>query len=480
MKKLLYSLPLLPVLLAACTKNISGLNNNPKSPINAPSAAVFLAGEKGLADAYTTDFWGSAPFRVIAQVWTQNSYNNEAHYQFATNNAPGGWWNNLYTTALNNLAQAKTLYATDVKDPVSLRNDLDITDILEVYTYHLLVNTYGNVPYTDALKRTVPFPKYDDAKTVVYDLIARLDTAAAGLTAGAVSLGSADQIYNGDVSKWKKFAATLKLKLALYIADTDPATAKTKAEEAATEVFQSNADNALLIYDASATGNSNPIWQDLVNGANLHYYSPSAFFVNTLKAWSDPRLPLFFTKDPEGNFTGGTAGTGNASTALSSFSEQWLSPSYPADLLDYAEAEFLLAEAIERGFNVPGTAQSHYNNAITASIEFWGGSHADALTYLTLPAVNYATASGDWKQKIGYQQWIAFANRNWDAWTSIRRLGYPDIDVVSPPVGAIGKLPLRLYYPPSEQTSNPGNWADAVSKLPGGEDVVSAKLFWKP
>lgn len=261
----------------------------------------------------------------------------------------------------------------------------------------------------------------------------------------------------------------------------DATTAARKAQEAiAAGVFQSNDDNALFAYDAGAVSNSNPIWQDLINQANLHYYGPSNYFINTLIQWNDPRLPLLFTKDPNGNYSGGTVGTGNSSTALSSFSAQWLSPSFSGDLLDYSEAQFLLAEAVERGFSSNGTAQQYYNNAITASILFWGGNTTDAATYLAQPAVAYNTATGDWRQKIGYQKWIAFANRNWDSWTEIRRLGYPNLDVVNPPVGANGNLPLRFYYPPAEQSSNPANWENAVQALPGGQDVVSAKLFWKP
>jgi len=473
--------PLVFSLLAfGCTKNITNLNVNPELPATAPSASVFIAGEKSLVDLYTTDFWGSAPFRVVSQVWTQNTFNNEAHYNFTVNNAPGGWWNNIYTTSLNNLAQAKNLFPNDVKDANVLKNDLLITDLLEVYGFNLLVTTYGNVPYSQALSLTNPFPKYDDAKTIFYDLLARVDTAISGLNPNYGSLGSADQIYQGNVSQWIKFAATLKLKLALLIADTDPTTASAAVQQAVTTgVFQSNSDNATLPYDSSSVVNSNPIWQDLINGANLHYYSPAAYFINTLLAWNDPRLPLFFTENPSGQYSGGIAGAGNSSATLSSFSAQWLDPSYPGDLLDYPETEFLLAEAVERGFPVSGTAEAHYDNAVTASIEFWGGTAAEATTYLAQSAVAYTTATGAWRQKIGYQKWIAFANRNWDSWTEIRRLGYPDLDVVSPPVGAISNLPLRLYYPPAEHSSNSINWAAAVSALPGGQDVVSAKLFWE-
>ncbi len=225
--------------------------------------------------------------------------------------------------------------------------------------------------------------------------------------------------------------------------------------------------------------NSNPIWQDLVNGNNLHYYSPAAFFIHTLVNWNDPRLPLMFTTDPTGGYSGGVAGAGNSSVSLSSFSAEWLGARFPADLLDYSETEFLQAEAIERGLISTGTAAAHYDSAVANSIRFWGGSQSDALTYLAQPAVSYGTAAGTWRQKIGYQKWIAFANRNWDSWTELRRLGYPDLNTVSPPVGAEGSLPLRFYYPPAEQTSNALNWAAAAAALPGGQDVQSAKLFWE-
>jgi Starch-binding associating with outer membrane len=481
MKKIISVVTILSFIAVSCTKNITDQNVNPKNPVTAPSAAVFLAGEKGLVDVYTTDYWGTAPFRVIAQVWTQNTFNNEAHYQFATNNSPGGWWNNIYNVALHNLDQAKSLYANDVPDSNVLKNDLLITDILEVYAFSLLVNTYGPVPYSEALNRSIPFPKYDSQQVIEYDLISRLDKALAGLNPNYGSLGTADQIYSGDVNQWVKFAASLKLKLALLIADVDLATAKTKTEEAiASGVFTSNNDNATLPYNSDAVVNSNPIWQDLINAAGLHYYSPASYFINTLLAWNDPRLPLYFTKDPTNNYSGGIAGAGNSSTTLSSFSAQWLAANFPGDILDNSEVQFLLAEAAERGFNVTGTAAVHYDSAISSSILYWGGTYNDVLTYLAQPSVAYATATGTWRQKIGYQKWIAFANRNWDSWTEIRRLGYPDLDVVSPPVGAQGNLPTRFYYPPAEQTSNALNWSVAVATLPGGKDVQSAKLFWEP
>jgi hypothetical protein len=473
-KTTLYILILL--LGSSCSKNITDLNTDPKSPVSAPSTALFLGAQKNLVDAYNTTGVGSAPFRVLSQVWTENTYVSEARY--IIDGSTAGFWNSLYATSLNNLEQAKTAFPKDVKDPNVLRNDLIIADILEVYSYNLLVNTFGNVPYSEAQNRTIPFPKYDDAKIIVYDLINRLDTSIAGLNTGANSLGASDQIYKGNVAKWKKFAATLKLKLAILIADVDPTKASQKALEAVNSgLIQSNTDNATFTFDASAVINSNLIWQNLVNSGR-HDFVPSAFFVKTLVNWNDPRLPFLVTKDPSGGYSGGIAGAGNAYGIFSDFSAQWLSPTYPADLLDYTETEFLLAEAVERGIAVGGTAESHYNNAVKASINFWGGTDASATTYLAQPSVAYTTAAGTWKQKIGYQKWLAFANRNWDSWTEIRRLGHPNIDVVSAPTGTTLPLPLRYTYPAAEQSSNPINWKAAAAALPGGLDVQTAKLFW--
>ena len=73
---------------------------------------------------------------------------------------------------------------------------------------------------------------------------------------------------------------------------------------------------------------------------------------------------------------------------------------------------------------------------------------------------------------------MEFYNRGWDAWTTVRRLGYPNINVINPPYGAVSPMPLRFYYPIAEQTANPTNYASAVQAM--GSDAVTTKLFWMP
>ena len=480
MRKLLITY--IPVLLLAsgCTKNIQDLNNNQKAAITVPASSIFLAGEKNLVDDVTTPAGGTDPFRNFAQTWTEITYTSEAQYILTQYNSPDNWWGVLYggtsPGVLNNLVNAKLNFPATAPTSGVLKNDLIITDILEVYAYNLLVTTYGNIPYTEANNRSIPFPKYDDAKTVYADLLNRLDTCIAGLDPNSSAMGGSDQVYSGDPVAWKKFAATLKLKMAMLLADTDPATASKKVQEAiATGVFTSNADNATFGYQGQPTGNTNPIWQAAINSGR-HDNVPANTLVSQMVTWNDPRLPLYFTT-VNGAYLGGQPGAGNSYIGFSTFSKTVLDSTNAGVLLDYPETEFLLAEAVERGFPVSGTAADHYNAGVTASILYWGGSGTDASTYLAQPSVAYASAAGDYHRKIGYQQWIADYNRGWDAWTSIRRLGYPDINTINPPFGAISPMPLRFFYPLTEQSANAKNYAAAVSAI-GGTDAVTTKLFW--
>ncbi len=304
----------IPVLLlaSACTKSIQNLDNNTKAAVVVPATSVFLAGEKNLVDDLTTPSGSIAPFRNFAQTWTEITYTTEAQYILTQYNSPDNWWSYLYGASssgvLSNFYNAKALFPSSAATAGILKNDLIITDILEVYAFNLLVTTYGNIPYTQADSRAIPFPKYDDAKTVYTDLLSRLDSCITGLDVSSTAMGSADQIYGGSVAAWKKFAATLKLKMAMLLADTDPTTAGQKAQEAVTAgVFTSNTDNAMFVYQASPTGNTNPIWQAAINSGR-HDNCPANTLVNTMVGWNDPRLPLYFTQFAPGVYTGGQPG----------------------------------------------------------------------------------------------------------------------------------------------------------------------------
>jgi hypothetical protein len=470
MKKIIGAmLPLL--LLGACKKDITSLNNDPKHPTTVPASALFTYAQRQLASTLASADTYTNTFRLFEQQWQETTYITESNYDIKDNAIPDVQWKALYTDVLENFEQSKQRLPEYVTDATVSKNDAAIIDIMEVYTWHYLVTTYGNVPYSAALSAGI-VPKFDDAATVYKDLLKRLDTDIANLSTSAGSFDAADMVYGGDVSQWEKFANTMKLKMGMTISDYDAALAKTTVESAvAAGIFTSNTDNAAFTF-ASTYPNTNPIWVDLVQSGRQDFVAASTI-VDALKANNDPRLSQFFTVDANGDYSGGIVGKKNSYGAFSKPSTTITAPDYPGLLLDYSETEFNLAEAVERGFNVGGAAQDHYNNAVTASIMFWGGSATDATTYLANPAVNYATATGTYKQKIGTQKWIALYNRGWDAWTENRRLDYPQL---VPPPTAVSDFPVRMTYPVVEQNVNGANYAAAAAAI--GGDAVTTKLFF--
>ena len=146
-------------------------------------------------------------------------------------------------------------------------------------------------------------------------------------------------------------------------------------------------------------------------------------------------------------------------------------------MLDYTELAFYLAEAAERGFSVGGSAATWYENGIRSSMEYWGVAAADIDTYMARADVAYATAAGNWKQKIGTQAWLAFYVRGLEGWTSYRRLDFPVLNLPpAPDESAEGAVPRRHTYPVNEQTLNGENYSAAASKI--GGDKLSTKIFW--
>ena len=195
--------------------------------------------------------------------------------------------------------------------------------------------------------------------------------------------------------------------------------------------------------------------------------------LDQLTALDDPRRNDFFEPNNDGDWDGGIVGANSTYAETARPSDKVEAPDAPSVLLDYDEIEFYRAEAAERGFTVSGTAQEHYNNAITASIIQWGGTAGEATTYLAQPEVNYATAPGDWKRKIGFQKWIALYNRPATGWLEVRRLDYP---VLAAPANPDSGYPNRFPYPANEQTLNPENYTAAAAAI--GGDEAETKLFW--
>lgn len=470
MKKLIICLFSL-VFMASCVDDLEENNIDVKRATDVPASTLFTGAVLNLADVLTTPNVNTNNIRLYVQHWATTQYVEEPRYNMTGRLIPQNYWNALYRDVLADLKESKrVLTANTTIGEAQKNNQLAQIEIMEVYTWSVLVNSFGDIPYSEALDSENPLPVYDDAKTVYYDILDRLDVALGQISPETNGFSEGDVLYNGDMTKWLKFGNSLKLKLGMVIADSDASKAKTLVSEAAGKVFTSNADNAIFPY-ISAQPNNNPI-SDNIKGAftSREDFIAAGTLVNVMNDLNDPRRPQYFT-DVNGAYIGGRVGFSNDYTANSKISDKIAQPDFEALLMDYAEVEFLLAEAVERGF-ITGPAASHYNAAVRASIIYWGETEAEATAYLAQPEVAYATAPGTWRQKIGRQAWIALYNRGYEAWLTWRRLDAPTLVAPLPNL----TVPTRLIYPVNEQTLNPTNRSAAASAI--GGDESSTKLFW--
>jgi len=463
--------------LASCKKDITSLNVDPKNPLVVPSYTLFSNAELNLANNMATPNVNTNIWRLIVQHWQETTYTDESNYDLVTRSIPQGWWHTMYRDVLKNLDDCSKLIPADVlnsdgtKNVGKQKNQEAIINILKVFTYHQIITVFGDIPYSQALDFNNLQPKYDDAKTVYADLITKLSAAISNLDNTEDGFGSADLLYAGNIDLWKSFGNSLKLKMGMVMADYDVASSKTAVESAVAGAFVSNSENAAFKF-LQAPPNTNPVWVNLVQSGRKDFVAGKTL-VDKMVVLKDPRVPLYFTTDKNGAYSGGTIGQSSNYATYSKPADVILEPTFPTTFLSYSEVEFLLAEAVERGFNVPGTAKSHYDNAIAASVKEWGGSAESAATYISLPSVDYGTAMGDYKQKIGTQKWISFYERGIDAWTEQRRLDYPKL--IAPP-NALTEYPVRFTYPVSEQNLNKTNYSAASAKI--GKDEVTTKLWF--
>jgi len=464
MKKLIFILTL--VVTFSCSSDLTNLNVDTKNAVVAPGETLFSNAQKNFVDFMQSTNVNLNNYKMFAQYWTETTYTDEANYDQGRA-IPRNQWNALYRDVLKDLKEASTNIAADVDplaDPQITVNKQAMIEIMNVYTYKVLVDTFGDIPYTEALDIDNVNPVYDDAATIYADLLSRLNAAIANLDPSFDGMGSADLFYSGNVTNWIKFGNALKLQFGVMMGDAATVSA------AAADTFTSNADNATLEY-LPTTPNTNPLWVDLVQSGRSDFVVADTF-VDKIVPLNDPRTSVFLD-DNIVPYTGGPYGDNNSFNSYTHIGPTLEEPTFAGTIFSFAETEFLKAEAVEMGLLTTGTAETYYNNGVTASIEEWGGTAAEASTYLAQSSVAYTTATPSWQETIGNQVWFALYGRGFAAWTQWRFLNYPTLNVA---VGSGLPVPLRLTYPVVEQTLNATNYAAAASNI--GGDNLDTPLFW--
>ncbi|SFM74343.1 Starch-binding associating with outer membrane [Algoriella xinjiangensis] len=477
MKKIILTLASILVIQSCSDEYYDSLSIDPINPSEVPANYFFTNAITTYYTQMLNTNVNTNVFRLWSQQWNETQYTDETNYNLETRNINGRLWTSLNTNVIFDLQSAKELIAKDGLLTADVKkNQTAIADIIQVQAWLVMVDTFGNVPYTEALKGGGNItPKYDDAKSIYEDLIKRLQEDVANINVAAAGFGSTnDIVYKGDMSKWKKLAASLLLKMGVQVADADNALAQKTIQAALSSgVMTSKADNFTLVYPGSEPY-VNPLWIDLVQGGRKDFVAANTI-VDKMNTLTDPRRKIYFRENLGADeFKGGTYGIATPYDQYSQVGDLLHKKDYPGNLLDITEVKFLLAEAAERGFSVGGSAADFYNEGIKASFDFWGLTTAQADAYLAQSNVAYATAPGTWKEKIGMQYYLAMYNKGFDAWTVIRRLDAPKMNIAA----ELGlPFPSRFTYPTSERNLNKVNNTQAVNDM-GGKDELTLKLFW--
>lgn len=471
MKKIIIG-SLVALSLASCSDSFDDLNVDPKNPTEVPGSFLFTNGVKSLFDQMGSTSVNSNIFRLVAQHWTETQYVSETNYDIRNRALPEAHWNEMYGPVLYSLKKAKesVIVDTTLKDGEK-KNQIAFITIAQVYAWQQMVDVFGNIPYSRALEGVDnTTPVYDDAFTIYKDLLVQVAHAYNDIddTSGGLET---DFIYGGKMEKWKKLAASLRFKLAMRIADFDPALSKAEAEAAYNDgLIASNEDNFVLKYQNN-TANANPLYADLVLSGRLDFM-PSDTFVDYLNDLNDPRRSVYFDNNKM-PYIGGVYGSLNEYSDFTHLGKIFYKRDLQGDLMDYSEISFLLAEAKERGYNVGASAADYYTQAVKASMEYWGVAQDDITTYLARADVNYASAPGTWREKIGKQFWIAMYNRGFEAWSVYRKYDAPGLRL---PAETGRPVPKRFTYPVTESNLNSSNYNQAATAI--GGDQQQTKLFW--
>nr|WP_129732684.1 SusD/RagB family nutrient-binding outer membrane lipoprotein [Parabacteroides goldsteinii] len=435
------------------------------------------------------------------------------------------YWDGFYSGDRAAIRNAY-LVMQEWKDRPEYQNEYQMCRIIRAFMFHRMTDLYGDVPYFDASKgiEGVGYPKYDTQQAIYNDLFKELDEAQAALsTSVATTVSNEDPLYGGDVTKWKKFANSLMLRLAMRLTKVDQATAETWVKKAISNgLFESAADNAMVKHpDGLVTDDSAEPYGKVLSHEDPQAFYLSEFFINMLKNSNDPRLPLIATVcsnpsekwqgdfdfgdndpskqvglpvgyDTKGNEWDLSNAPGYPGTNWRSYyslpnRQTYARPDAPTMLLTYTENQLLLAEAAYRGW-ISGNAKDYYEAGVRSAMQqfsFYPAAESSYNRYLNAEAIEKYLAENPFDQskaleQINTQYYITTFCDEYETFANWRRSGYPVLTPVNKNYSTCvtnGTIPRRFQYPVTESQNNEANYQDAIGRMNGG-DRMTSRVWW--
>ena len=532
MKKTIYMMIGLGLLLFGCTKDFEELNTDPNNPPKVSTASLLTNAQKAILDDTRDVWWAGRQSYPWSQYMCQRNYTEEDRY-LIRQNVNNTYWSLHYQNAMDLVEIIRLNTQENTREEASVygpnENQIAVAKILKAYLMQMMTDTWGDIPYFSAFDiENNPSPAYDTQEAIYADLIQELTEASDMIDESKPAFSTGDIIYQGNAERWKKLANSLKLRVAIRMKNVPGSNWQIYFDEAVDAgVFESNGDNAFFSYIGTDPNNSPMYDAFITNGRNDLTVTKQLVDIlkgvddtlnhkiNPFQGMLDPRLAAFISDENVMHAGGGDpmmvegipVGMSNAYTRrFRSFTPNFYyylglfnQPDAKIAYMTYAEVCFLLSERNDWD-------QNWYEAGVSASLDMWGalanelygwsGSRfaqyqADAEAYLA--ALPPAT-----DDRVITQKYINGFGDGYEAWAEVRRTGFPSmlvrpgeityrgpivtdgegnpVDVIFTPFGNITEIIPRQTYPYEEQTLNASNYEAAASAI--GGDSHATKLWW--
>jgi len=492
MKNILISIKILVVLLllASCSDSYLDVNEDPNNPVTVSPDLILPVALNYSAITEERDRGQNHLGNMLMYNWSQSDgfswYNDEFQYKVTPS-----FYQQIFDYTYGSVL--KQYHGLETLEGAEYGNYQAIAKIMKSLHFQILVDTYGDIPYSEALQRgSNPTPKYDDAQTVYESLMVELSNAidlinATSSVTGALVPGDDDGIFGGDMDMWKTFANTVKLRMLVRQSDMSGRDGYIQAEFdkiAAEGSGFMNEDVTINIGYNQTDNQQNRKWNDFgqdVSGSNRLTNDATCatpWVLNKLNTTNDLRLDRLFEKPATGHLGVDQGISDYDIPVVDQFIPDLVSNIGPGILKSpeqssviYTAAESYLnrAEAALKGY-ISSDAKTMYEAGVQASWDYLEAG--DASFYLSQSFQNTGWDISNNKQEaIIVQKWIATMGINaLQSWFDYSRTGFPsDVPLSLQAPGS--SRPVRLFYPSSEITSNGGN-------LPAQPNAFTSKIFW--
>ena len=510
-KRLTYiSLGLATMLIYACTNKFDEFNEDPNRATEVLTPSIMTQLQRNIAYNYYDSWQGLRMYGVIGQQWTQRTYTNEDRYNFA---ARTGTVSNYFNWVYTYSELGNKISIMIEKDPIGTAsfgdNKMQIAtvEILKAWLMFQNVQTFGDVPYTEANDiEKYPNPKYDKQDFIYKALVTKLKEINTTLLGVSDDEGwtSGDVIFEGNVEGWRRFANSLRLQIAMRLSNVESTYSATEADAAIADgVMEDNDDNAVFRFLRSGEPNESSKYNTYLSRMD---FLPSWQFVNLLHGRDDDNIgfhnpfngifdPRFvqFVQSPADQRTGLTPKVGAIPMGLSTNPNNrvWsLLPSATritygptatkaddvlpkpvqaamwSTLLDYPNVALLMAE---RELNKGNATECRdlFEEGIQASMDVWEVPVPDASAYLNdvLDLFDATDDEGKFEMIITQKYIHNFAHFDQECVFEYRRTEYPKSLVM--PGQVTGGTYAVGDYPPGV-TSGPRPLVQLVFNISGG------------